>query len=72
MDVSLVPYGRFPVRTDVLTKAALHKAKQFYYIPYTDFKHNISVYLDDILQGLYLYLYLYITWQYALLCYRAT
>ena len=38
-------------RTDVLAKAALDKTKQFYYIPYTDFKYNISVYLDDILQG---------------------
>ena len=27
------------------------KTNQFYYIPYTDFKYNISVYLDDILQG---------------------
>ena len=44
-----VPHGRFPVRADVLAKAALHKTKQFYYIPYTDFKYNISVYLDDIL-----------------------
>ena len=34
--------------TDVLAKAALDK---FYYIPNTDFKYNISVYLDDILQG---------------------
>ena len=33
-------------QADVLSKAA-----QFYYIPYTDFKYNISVYLDDILQG---------------------
>ena len=31
--------------------AALDKTKQFYYIPYTDFKYNMSVYLDDILQG---------------------
>ena len=38
-------------RADVLAKAALDKTKQFYYIPYTDFKYNISVYLDDILQG---------------------
>ena len=38
-------------RADVLAKAALDKTKQFYYIPYTDFKDNISVYLDDILQG---------------------
>ena len=36
---------------DVLTKAALDKTKQFCYIPYTYFKYNISVYLDDILQG---------------------
>ena len=36
-------------RADVLVKAALDKTKQFYYIPYTDFKYNISVYLDDIL-----------------------
>ena len=36
--------------TDVLAKAALDKTTQFY-IPYTDFKYNISVYLDDILQG---------------------
>ena len=36
---------------DVLAKAALDKTKQFYYIPYTDFKYNISVYLDDILRG---------------------
>ena len=35
---------------DALAKAALHKTKQFYYIPYTDFKYNIFVYLDDILQ----------------------
>ena len=34
---------------DVLAKTALDKTKQFYYIPYTDFKYNI--YLDDILQG---------------------
>ena len=34
-----------------LAKAALDKTKQFYYIPYTDFKYNISVHLDDILQG---------------------
>ena len=27
---------------DVLAKAALHKTKQFYYIPYTLFKYNIS------------------------------
>ena len=39
------------VRADVLAKASLDKTKQFYYIPYTDFKYNISVYLDDILQG---------------------
>ena len=38
-------------RADVLAKAALDKTKQFYFIPYTDFKYNISVYLDDILQG---------------------
>ena len=38
-------------RADVLAKAALDKTKQFYYIPYTDFKYNTSVYLDDILQG---------------------
>ena len=38
-------------RADVLAKAALDKTKQFYYVPYTDFKYNISVYLDDILQG---------------------
>ena len=38
-------------RADVLAKAALDKTKQFYYIPYTNFKYNISVYLDDILQG---------------------
>ena len=38
-------------RADVLAKAALDKTKQFYCIPYTDFKYNISVYLDDILQG---------------------
>ena len=38
-------------RADVLAKAALDKTKQFYYIPYTDFKYNISVYLDNILQG---------------------
>ena len=38
-------------RADVLAKAALDKTKQFYHIPYTDFKYNISVYLDDILQG---------------------
>ena len=38
-------------RADVLAKAALDRTKQFYYIPYTDFKYNISVYLDDILQG---------------------
>ena len=38
-------------RADVLAKAALDKTKQFYYIPCTDFKYNISVYLDDILQG---------------------
>ena len=38
-------------RADVLAKAALDKTKQFYYIPYTDFKNNISVYLDDILRG---------------------
>ena len=38
-------------RADVLAKAALDETKQFYYIPYTDFKYNISVYLDDILQG---------------------
>ena len=37
--------------TDVLAKAALDKTTQFYYIPNTDFKYNISVYLDDILQG---------------------
>ena len=37
-------------RADVLAKAALDKTKQFYYIPYTDFKYNISVYLTDILQ----------------------
>ena len=36
-------------RTDVLAKAVPDKTKQFYYIPYTDFKYNI--YLDDILQG---------------------
>ena len=36
---------------EILAKAALDKTKQFYYIPYTDFKYNISVYLDDILQG---------------------
>ena len=36
---------------DVLAEAALYKTKQFYYIPYTDFKYNISVYLYDILQG---------------------
>ena len=29
-------------RADVLAKAALDKTKQFYYIPYTDFKYNIS------------------------------
>ena len=34
-----------------LAKAALDKTKQFCYIPYTHFKYNISVYLDDILQG---------------------
>ena len=33
-------------RADVLAKAALDKTKQFYYIPYTDSKYNISVYLD--------------------------
>ena len=38
-------------RAYVLAKAALDDTKQFYYIPYTDFKYNISVYLDDILQG---------------------
>ena len=38
-------------RADVLAKAALDKTKQLYYIPYTDFKYNNSVYLDDILQG---------------------
>ena len=38
-------------RADVLAKAALDKTKQFYYIPYTDFKYNISVYPDDILQS---------------------
>ena len=38
-------------RADVLAKAALDKTKQFYYIPYTNFKYNISVYLDDILQS---------------------
>ena len=38
-------------RADVLAKAVLLKTKQFYYIPYTDFKYNIFVYLDDILQG---------------------
>ena len=36
-------------RANVLAKAALDKTKQFYYIPYIDFKY--SVYLDDILQG---------------------
>ena len=30
-------------RADVLAKAALDKTKQFYYIPYTDFKYNISL-----------------------------
>ena len=38
-------------QTDVLTKAALDKTKPIYYIPYTDFNYNNSVYLDDILQG---------------------
>ena len=38
-------------RADVFANAALDKTKQFYYIPYTVFKYNISVYLDDILQG---------------------
>ena len=38
-------------RADVWAKAALDKTKQFYYIPYTDFKYNISVYLDHFLQG---------------------
>ena len=37
-------------RADVLAKAALDKTKQFYYT-YTYFKYNISVYLDDNLQG---------------------
>ena len=30
-------------RADVLAKAALDKTKQFYYIPYTDFKYNMSL-----------------------------
>ena len=30
-------------RADVLAKAALDKTKQFYYIPYTDFKYNICL-----------------------------
>ena len=41
-------------RADTLAQAALDKTKQFYYKiyhNYTDFKYNISVYLDDILQG---------------------
>ena len=38
-------------RADVSAKTALDKTKQFYYIPYNDFKYNISVYLDDILLG---------------------
>ena len=38
-------------RDDVLAKAALDKTKQFYYIPYTDFKYNIFVYLGNISQG---------------------
>ena len=35
----------------VWPRLPLDGTKQFYYIPYTDFKYNISVYLDDILQG---------------------
>ena len=38
-------------RDNVWAKAALDKTKQSYDIPYTDFKYNISVYLDEILQG---------------------
>ena len=38
-------------RADVLAKAARDKTKLFYYILCTDIKYNISVYLDDILQG---------------------
>ena len=38
-------------RADVLARAALDKTKQFYYKQYTDFKYNIYVYHDDILQG---------------------
>ena len=38
-------------RADVLAKAALYQTKQFYYIPYTDFRYSISMYLDNILQG---------------------
>ena len=38
-------------RANFLAKAALDKPKQSYDIPYTDFKYNISVYLDEILQG---------------------
>ena len=40
-----VPHGRFPVRADVPAKAALHKTKQFYYIPYTDFKYRHDIVL---------------------------
>ena len=28
----------------------MYKTKQIYYTPYTDFKYNIFVYLDDILK----------------------
>ena len=31
-------------RADVLAKAALDKTKQFYYIPYTDFKYNLMTF----------------------------
>ena len=44
-------------RADVLAKAALDKTKQFYYIPYTDFKYNISVFI-------YLYIFIFIYFVY--------
>ena len=47
-------FCRFPRQRKLYTdgsKEDNRTAKQFYYIPYTDFKYNISVYLDDILQS---------------------
>ena len=39
---------RCPIEKNIKTPKI---TEQFYYIPYTDFKYNISVYLDDILQS---------------------